>query len=675
MFQSLVRLQSPFSEKNLEDIRFRLLTDMKDKQFQYYLDILTSLKHRIHSTLESNSTADFLDDDFWVKPFQGSPSIFSASEPWWVKETPWLSQLRTGSATGTLTKNLFSKSVVDKLIGESSWFTPQQVVFFKTLITTYYDNPKLRPIALNIDMSYLKYSRGDETFGKLNVFKIKSNMMLLLKYALSGSGPFMLKILQQINNNAEGTLDDGTKISDLTASLFDAIPPLLPREFDLVLSCLNLPKVFLKNLNREPIGSASLAQAHHSCDQFGVKVILKLLRPIYIYYYLCECDFLLTTVWKTIVEFARRYKHRDRLIKQTRQLLLFLIKEFISEFDYEQEALYNVVGYKMYTKPSLGLHSAQIINFAVNPFPAMVQTVGKSITLKSLLEHMKTEKLSTIKTVIPMLYKTIIHLNNVWFSNVFWGQKSFFHADLHMGNIMVPTTKEILDMATTGETVVPIYLIDYGSSGILNYQTKCKLLDAILQSGKIVNLNYLIPSPGEKITAGAPPEAQNDNILSYFKNFDQLTSSQQEGLRLVVNTPKVKRIHATNIKEIKRFIRRIWSLCKVSDRSEGHADELYPQILNYSEQMTFGTLFLGIVKYGRGIGMCTSNSIIMFGRGIAYLSDSTLALMDLCHQVGEVCPAHSLDGVITSQMKFHPLQLGNFLMGRPICSGITRAGG
>ena len=93
---------------------------------------------------------------------------------------------------------------------------------------------------------------------------------------------------------------------------------------------LDLPDVYSKNLDDKPMGSASIAEVHRTKDQFGSDVILKLVRPMYVYYYINECDFLLNDVWPAL---GLSKDHSPNTISQARELLNYLVRNFIGEFD------------------------------------------------------------------------------------------------------------------------------------------------------------------------------------------------------------------------------------------------------------------------------------------------------------------------------------------------------
>ena len=405
--QALVKVTSKYNLAELEEIRYKLLLQMKQKGFAHYFSQMKRIKEKVAEIVKLDDDANFLDDDYWTS----ESMMFKKEIPWWVSESAGINVDTEKSATASirLTEKVLKENMINSLLDNKAWITPQQRLFFTTLILMYYKiNDRLVPIGLNIDMTMLAQSQKTFFYRGFNVEEhLKMQGLKLIQKALAGSGPFMLKILQQLGNSATAGLDiksrsnrtvrsDKEIVAELTSSVFDAVPPLNAREFDLVTSNIDIPRVYLENLDPKPLGSASLAQAHNTKDVYKQPVIIKILRPIYAYYYLCECDFLLTQLWVNLREKAEIQKPgeknmlaRNLLVKQSRQMLMFLLTEFISEFDYMQEAMYNIIGYARYNQPKQYILSAQMIQFATNPFPAIIQTKAGDNSLKEIMNNIE----------------------------------------------------------------------------------------------------------------------------------------------------------------------------------------------------------------------------------------------------------------------------------------------
>ena len=81
--------------------------------------------------------------------------------------------------------------------------------------------------------------------------------------------------------------------------------------------------------------------------------------------------------------------------------------------------------------------------------------------------------------------------------------------------------------------------------------------------------------------------------------------------------------------------------------------------------MTFSSLFLKLIRFGGEIGICTSNQMINFGRGIAYLNDTIELLCKECDP--KDIEWFSINTVVKKELMLHPLQLFNLKTGKEIC--------
>lgn len=663
MFHDIVSSISSLSLKDHKNFRLQLLQAIKTTGFNTYVTELKNLQKSINN-FDPNK---YLDDEYW------NPD--KSKKSWWEqkKEYKWILQKynksKVISATSVIANQVLTSSAVDMILNKIEWATPPQQIFMKTLINNYFNRSKrLWPVTLNIEMSYLNSNEKNNSY--LDMTDIKNKSLTVLMHALSGSGPFMLKILQQISNN---TSDDLKEWSQLTKKIFDAVPPLTPDEFTYIKDNLAV-SVDKKNISSDLLGSASISETHETKDQFGEWTVLKLLRPMYIIYFLCECDFILVEIWKLLGTTIRRNKsytteYQNTLIQQSRQLLLFLTKEYINEFDFERESLHTIIGYHVYNKPSLQIYSAQLIQCALNPFPVILQTKVGTVTMKNLLSYCKSPQflvdnpggkklLSDI--VAPRLFRTILKLFDLWIENVFWGKEGFFHADLHLGNIMTRSFSEILQLKSDYS---PIYIIDYGSSSIISTSKKCQLLTALLQSAKFHQMYISFLDTTEHSTTIDTDITRE--ILPFFKTYQSLSLSKQNQLRRAINKEDVRKKHRENLKNSKIFIEYILKTCDVSSPPQEYIDKVSRFILNYDEKLEFGKLFLEIVRFGGDIGNCLSNEIITFARGLAYLEDTNQTLFKLCAS-NSVKP-YLIDTIIERNLIKHPTQLYNFLTGKIIC--------
>ena len=118
-------------------------------------------------------------------------------------------------------------------------------------------------------------------------------------------------------------------------------------------------------------------------------------------------------------------------------------------------------------------------------------------------------------------------------------------------------------------------------------------------------------------------------ILPFFHNFNELDAFQKQTLIKKIDNAGTLTSHRNNIMYAQQFVEKIWKVCSVKvNPIDGmvYHNKLALEILNYSKWLTFANLFLNIVRFSKDIGLCVSNPVIMFGRGIAYLSDSVSAI-------------------------------------------------
>lgn len=300
----------PFNLRELEEVRMDILYEMggyegndevppvQGKGFRYYVDQMNEVGDEIKEIM--NDPDKVADDEYW--------SNGSQSEVYWEKQSPWMSKGRFKKALGKLfpgldaykkgrsrgsrgwwgkgsrdsrsrgaaaasasrksrkesivsrtTSRLLSEKFVDQLVGDASWMTPQQVVLFRTIVGTYFDNDiRLWPINLNMDFVYktAEEQSASRTW--------TGNLEKLIKSALAGSGPFILKILQQINTGNESQVEGGLSVAKLTEDIFSNIPGLTLEESQYVKSKFSIAKTYTDNMNPVALGSASIAEAHLS---------------------------------------------------------------------------------------------------------------------------------------------------------------------------------------------------------------------------------------------------------------------------------------------------------------------------------------------------------------------------------------------------------------------------
>jgi thiamine kinase-like enzyme len=266
-----------------------------------------------------------------------------------------------------------------------------------------------------------------------------------------------------------------------------------------------------------------------------------------------------------------------------------------------------------------------------------------------------------IKMVAPLLYRTLFNLYEIWIESVFWKKEHFFHADLHTGNIMTLDFPDLLKLAQSNETHAPIFVIDYGSAGILSKKVRCRLLTAILQTSKMVQMDVLIPTQEEEGEEKIVDTLITKEILPFYGKV------VVKGLSRALNTDKVLQNHKNNLKVSKKFVRLIYTLCEIqSDQiTESNVDQISRYILKYNQPISFASLFLNFIRFGSEIGICTSNQMINFGRGIAYLNDTLELLRKQCNP--EDIELAGINNIVLKNLFKNPKQLLNLYNGKQIC--------
>lgn len=603
LLDRILLIRAPYSREEIEKIRMDILVQMKDRQFDHYLNQMYKIRDEASIVLLDDALIS--DDNYWTKP--GG----LCEKTYWEEESPNLwseftSKKRFGksasSGTVSLSTAIISDKYVDQLIGSADWMTIQQKILFKTLITTYFrSNPRLWPVHLNMDFTFMK-TRDHERSYESPLERLKA----LFKSLLSGAGPFILKILQQINTANDSKIDGKISVSEITEDIFSMIPPLTPAESDLVTQSFAVDASYLNppNYNEKVLGSASIAETHQTySEQFQQKAALKFIKPIYAYYFLCEINFLLADAWKSIAIYSNgNTKH----MKQCRKLLLFFVKEFIKEFDYYGEFVNTTIGFKTYNHPSSHVGSVVALDCQVNPFPVLILGFVEGRSVDSAIGKMDKSQLSVV-------YKHIDNLIKIWFKNTLWGN-GFFHSDLHPGNLIVDKDGYI-------------NVIDYGSCGILSREEQCAMITAMVISVQFINME-----------------------------------------KSKHNTAKGKKAYETNLEVGERFVTAIWNVCHVKNYSQSHLKEIAKKIvdLRFGEGLYFSTLFLDIIKYSDDIGMCTNSAVLLFGRACAYIGSLMKVVETRCNDAN-ICPQWGVDGIIKSNMIRNPGQLLNLYRKGKVC--------
>lgn len=542
--------------------RMNLLRYMKEQQCGKFVQEMQTLSQSIMDMI--NRDDDLQNDDYWK---QRGVGVYWEQDEKFRSIVKDIHDKNSGTfmdlgmkKTGVsgLLQDYVRLEHINSLVGNAYWMTSQQKILFRCMLMNYFQNsPHLAPIYLNMDFSFTQRTRNSTNTSGHPV-------MQLLKSALAGSGPFILKCLQMVSNSnansikkakdsedwcakirretmekilgVQNHLDNvyhksyveqvteyikekskemllpNFTVQELTVEVFRNVPALEPEEKQLVLESMDFENE-VKNIQDKILGSASIAQAH-ICTYNDQPALIKFVKPLNILYYMCEMNFFLTQVWTSIREYAemeyqstlsdtfqavklsdpqwaaqspeelknnadfqREVKRKQGflpssaiLTKQCRQLTLFFLTEFAKEFDYESEFKNTKMGREKYHNKIPGVYSVECFKYKVNPFPYLLLEKIDGMTLDEMLTEKKEDQ-AFAKEVFDRLVKFF----KVWLEVSLVDSPSFFHADVHRGNIMMnPQTKDM-------------YIIDYGSCGSASEQISLNLAASMLEGMNFVD--------------------------------------------------------------------------------------------------------------------------------------------------------------------------------------------
>jgi len=590
---------------------------------------------------------------------------------------------------------------LDELVGSDFSLTPQQTLFFKSLIGTYYrfSDDTMDIVYDNINYSYLvaldKLNKSHESMATLAAKKL----LMLFQSAIAGSGTMILKIFQQLGNQRDDSIEKyGVKVqvSDLLGGVFQNVPGMTDEELSFVKKTVAesktgalpfMSKQIVLNASKK-LGSASIAESFMSSDE---KFVVKMIKPLAILFFIQEIKAMGTRVWDSIPYYVNTLSPRPdaetakRYIRQSRQVILFLLKEFSKEFDYDMEAKNLAMGKQVYTRPNLHVHAIELNSVTTTTFPVLIVTTAHGHTLQQVFEqklYLDPKSPTNTKKNLGKINKLMGNLVELWFGNLFWGN-GFFHGDLQVGNI-------IIDKAFCS-----IYVIDFGSCGQLNTEDQCLILDSMIISNRfhsifsnalkaLVEINDKLDSAHKRSRADILKDAFavmnqcNDCHKLHGKNksdFDHCAASAPFGL-----CPSLREINSWNDANSKKgnlfvakdMVNAIWDVCKVGARDPAELESLAQRLVHKIETegaFYFSHIFLEIITYSTDIGQCITNQTLMFGRGINYLAGSMSKITNICND-DSVCPEFATQDIIKNNLtKFKNMdQLFLYGFGKPLCS-------
>lgn len=582
-------------DKDIYDlIQNTMIEDIIRKQpAKLVINKLQQISDFINITLNDNEM--ILQDDLWDKIY---PSV------WWQTFFPSIKAIREENKIEPVISGIISEILTPKMLqgildNQENMIEPHKILI-QNFIETYFISPgdELFPVNINMDAVYQKQG------GVSLLSSTKQNRMVFLSSVFSGGGPMMLKMLQQIGTaNSFELGNTGIRIDELVKRVFSDAPSMTKEQFQMTMK--EIPFKDIKNLQDKSINSASIAEVHMASNG-----VLKVMKPIYIALFVCEVQFCLQTLWKKL----GLLPDKNRVI-QTRKILIFLVREFIKEFMYEDEAANTREGKKIYE--SKNIKSVAVIDsneLALFLSKAPGKPLAKVIQdIANLKDREKATKAAN------KIAKTMDQLSEIWIKSTFWGS-GFFHADLHAGNIYCTQTAS--EIAELKDSELPEFtLLDYGSVGKMTKKEQCQMISAMVFSGKLVSLYQ-----------------------------------QPQG------TKTWEKIHQQNLKVAQKFIDKFKDMCGIPKDVQGVQPS---EIIDYStpDGVLFHKVFLRIAVKIDDLGKCTNNTMMFFGRGIAYIASIYSAL----YVIDNTIPLIPLQEIFQKELMKSPLQALLFYTGKKKC--------
>ena len=559
-------------------------------------------------------------------------------EAWWKEDFPGF-DIGDFDPVGKFAELVTDKKIIIKAFEQQTWMAPYQQILITTCISAYFRQEEaMSPVHRN-----MRYALEKE--GPKGAADLLNNYMKIPQAYISGAGPFLIKTLQQVSNG----LKPGQKLKTITESVFSSILPMTKGELAVVRKNLDVAPEYM-DFTDESIGSASIGETHICYKDRNPIAVLKFIKPVSAWLFLCEVDFLLTTVWTELDDPGYAVGSVEAMnVKKCRQLLLFLIREFAREFDVEREAQGTKDAREIYYRPKIGILTPELLDYKTTPIPALVLQYIKGQSLDTFMTQIgdeiktKTKTKEEILECLVPIQRRIAMLMALWLKELFWGSGRF-DADPHKGNVIVPSCNRLRKGATPW-----LCLIDFGSHGQLGRRAQCTVFKTLIAGEMITQLHEYMPKTP---TENPPPPIMREEafkeffakktarylklqpVLEYFKPFKTMSEEDQFQLFIKVNARLEKNpsLHTNNIKHVRDVIRSIWKICNIREDPE-ETEELIKKSMDYSDNFDFGTIFLTVAEEAKTIGTCSSSSVLMYGRGLAYLDQMWRLSRTLCEDV------------------------------------------
>jgi hypothetical protein len=654
-FRQALSLEDEEANATWQDKRVAILRHMLENNgYQYYLDIMERLVKMINTVLnEDHITTEaqrahrmdvnpgaILDSSEFDKSndrIRGTFCDLSSKRPWWQQDFPDL-KIDSFDAVGLAAQAVTNKSVVDFAFSSSSWMAPYQLLLITTCISAYFrQTDAMVPVHRN-----MRYA--------LETSDSTKEWLKIPQAYIAGAGPFLIKTLQQVSNG----LRPGDKLKTITESVFSSIMPMTAAELQVVRDNLKVKEEY-RNFSDESLGSASIGETHVCLGADGETPIgvLKFIKPVSAWMFLCEVDFLLSTVWKDLyIPGTKQGTNEAMNIKKCRQLLLFLIREFALEFDVGREAQGTKDAREIYYRPKIGILTPALLDFNPVPVPVLVLEYIKGQSLETFMDDLgKKMRDPTVSNkyilhcLVP-IQRRIAMLMGLWLQELFWGSGRF-DADPHKGNVIVPSCE---DLQTGAKPFLA--LIDFGSHGKLDRRAQCVVFKTLISGERITQLKTCMPNPRTKedpsmleSLIGNPKlqQIRTERLiglrpeLKYFKEFPTMSEHDQIMLFSNVNKEIAKdpHLHERNLGHVRDVVRNIWKICNIREDPR-ETDTMVNDCINYGYEVDFGSIFMYVAQEAKTIGTCSSSNVLMYGRGLAYLDQMWRMSREMCTAVEDV---------------------------------------
>lgn len=272
-----------------------------------------------------------------------------------------------------------------------------------------------------------------------------------IRRALEDLGPIFIKAGQILSTRLDLLPDD---IADELAKLQDQVPPFSGRQAKQLVEAalgMSVTQVF-SEFQLQALASASIAQVHAATLLNGQSVVVKVLRPNVAKIIDRDVDLL-----KTLASLAERY-WKDAYRFKPKQIVSEIAQTLHDELDLMRE----------------GANGSQLRrNFLNSPLlyiPEINWTYSRStILVMERIEGIPIHNITALKAAGINLKKLAERCVEVFFTQVF--RDSFFHADMHPGNIFV---------STDNPENPKLMEVDFGIVGSLNTRDKHYLAENLL---------------------------------------------------------------------------------------------------------------------------------------------------------------------------------------------------